>query len=134
MSDTLKGTKVLWVEDDMFLTDILAKRLTNEGAEVVHATNGEDALKLLEKHAPQVILLDILLSGIDGFEVLKRVKTNDKVKHIPVILLSNLGQKNDIDKGKELGAANFMVKATVTLDEIVQELKRVAAMGGSSTA
>src|SRR3989338_3510950 len=109
MAETLKGTKVLWVEDDMFLTDILVKKLSAEGANVLHANNGEEALKLLESEKPQVILLDILLSGIDGFEVLRRVKTDDKVKHIPVILLSNLGQKADLDKGKELGATKFMI-------------------------
>jgi CheY-like chemotaxis protein len=70
-------------------------------------------------------LLDILLSGMDGFEILKRIKEDEKTRHIPVILLSNLGQKEDIEKGKALGAARFLVKAMVTLDEIIEEMKAV---------
>jgi two-component system phosphate regulon response regulator PhoB/two-component system alkaline phosphatase synthesis response regulator PhoP len=66
-----------------------------------------------------------LLSGIDGFEILKRIKANDSLKKIPVILLSNLGQKSDVEKGTTLGAAKFLVKATMTLDEIVDEIQQV---------
>jgi DNA-binding response OmpR family regulator len=74
---------------------------------------------------PDIILLDILLPGLNGFQVLEKVKANDKSKNIPVILLSNLGQKEDIEKGVKLGAAKFLVKATVTLDEIVDEITKV---------
>ena len=115
----------MWVEDDKFLSDIIARKLSLQGCALVHATEGEEALKLLQSENPDLILLDILLSGIDGFEILKRIKENPKTKHIPVILLSNLGQKSDVDKGKALGAARFLIKATVTLDEIVEEIKRV---------
>ena len=115
----------MWVEDDKFLSDIIARKLSTEGCGLVHATEGEQALKLLEKEKPDLILLDILLSGLDGFEILKRIKDNAETKNTPVILLSNLGQKSDIDKGKTLGAARFLIKATVTLDEIVEEIKTV---------
>ena len=121
----LAGKKIMWVEDDKFLSDIIARKLSMQGCSLLHATEGEEALRMLEKEQPDLILLDILLSGIDGFEILKRLKSGEKTKHIPVILLSNLGQKEDIEKGKTLGAARFLIKATVTLDEIVEEIKTV---------
>lgn len=121
----LSGKKIMWVEDDKFLSDIIARKLSMQGCILVHATEGEEALRVLEKELPDLILLDILLSGIDGFEILRRIKANDKTRHIPVILLSNLGQKEDVDKGTKAGAARFLIKATVTLDEIVEEIKTV---------
>lgn len=124
-SSGLSGKKIMWVEDDKFLSDIIARKLSAQGCTLSHATEGEDALRMLEKETPDLILLDILLSGIDGFEILRRVKSNEKTRAIPVILLSNLGQKEDVEKGKSLGAARFLIKATVTLDEIVDEMKAV---------
>lgn len=123
--DSLEGRKVLWVEDDKFLSDIIARKLSHEKALLIHTVEGEEALRLAEKEQPSVIMLDILLPGIDGFEILSRLKSNAKTKDIPVILLSNLGQKVDLDKGRELGAVRFLIKATVTLDEIVGEIKAV---------
>ncbi|MDO8594411.1 MAG: response regulator [bacterium] len=121
----LSGKKIMWVEDDKFLSDIIARKLSAQGCVLSHATEGEEALRLLEKEQPDLILLDILLPGLSGFEILTRIMANEKTKHIPVILLSNLGQKADIEKGKSLGAVRFLIKATVTLDEIVEEIKTV---------
>jgi CheY-like chemotaxis protein len=122
---SLEGKKVMWVEDDNFLSEIIARKLLNEKCVLVHAFDGEKALALAETEQPNIILLDILLPGIDGYQILSRLKGNSITKNIPVILLSNLGQKNDIEKGKTLGAARFIVKATVTLDEIIDEIKEV---------
>ncbi len=124
-STDLAGKKIMWVEDDKFLSEIIARKLSMQGCVLFHATEGTEALKILEKEELDLILLDILLSGIDGFEILKRIKSGEKTKHIPVILLSNLGQKEDIEKGKMLGAARFLIKAMMTLDEIVEEIKTV---------
>lgn len=121
----LAGKKIMWVEDDKFLSDIIARKLSTQGCILFHATEGEEALRMLQKERPDLVLLDILLSGIDGFEILERIKSNEGTKHTPVILLSNLGQKADIEKGRTLGAARFLVKATVTLDEIIEEIKTV---------
>lgn len=121
----LKGQKIMWVEDDKFLSDIIARKLSLQGCSLVHATDGETALTLVETEKPDLILLDILLPGVDGYEILKRLKNGQNTKKIPVILLSNLGQKDDVEKGKSLGAARFLIKATVTLDEIVEEIKAV---------
>ena len=128
----LQGRKIMWVEDDKFLSDIIARKLSAQGSALFHASDGDTALKILESESPDVVLLDILLSGIDGYEILKRMKANEKTKHIPVILLSNLGQKGDVEKGKALGAARFLIKATVTLDEIVEEIKTVLKENGKS--
>ncbi|HEY4479705.1 MAG TPA: response regulator [Candidatus Paceibacterota bacterium] len=123
---SLASKKIMWVEDDVFLSDIIARKLSNEGSKLIHAANGNDVFDMAKKEKPDVILLDILLPGKDGFHVLEQLKAVSETKEIPVILLSNLGQKSDIEKGEKLGAARFLVKATVTLDEIVDEIKKFA--------
>jgi len=122
---SIEGKKIMWIEDDKFLSDVIARKLSKERCKLIHAADGEQALVVLEKELPDIVLLDILLPGLDGFEILSRIKANEKTKNIPIIILSNLGQKADIEKGKKLGAACFLVKATVTLDEIIEEVKAV---------
>lgn len=126
-SPQLAGKTIMWVEDDKFLSDIIGRKLQAEKCTLLHAGTGEEAFRLLERTVPDIILLDILLIGMDGFEILRRIKSQSKTKSIPVILLSNLGQKEDIEKGKTLGAARFLIKAMVTLDEIVATIKAVLA-------
>lgn len=121
----LAGKKLLWVEDDRFLKDIITVRLANEGCLLLHAGDESEAFSLLEKERPDVVLLDILLPGTDGFEILKKLKTTESTKNIPVILLSNLSQQADIERGKNGGAEKFLVKSTVTLDEIINEIRDV---------
>lgn len=119
------GVKVLLVEDDSFLRDICAKKLTKEGFSVFEILNGEQALKNLEKIEPDIILLDIILPAIDGFEVLKQIRSNKnkKIKQTPVIMLSNLGQEDDVKKALELGANDYLIKAHFTTEEIVEKIK-----------
>ena len=117
----------MWVEDDNFLSGLIGKKLGNEKAILFHANNGEDAVAMVEKEKPDVLLLDILLPGMTGLQVLQKIKSNSATKDIPVLLLSNLGQKADIDKGAQLGAEKFLIKATLSLDEIIKEVKRVIA-------
>lgn len=121
----LSGKKVMWVEDDTFLSAILEKKLSNEGCVLVHANNGEEALKIVEKEMPDIILLDVLLPGMNGFETLKQIKSQPKLESIPVIFLTNFGQDEDIEKGKELGADRFIVKAMTPLDEVMMEMEKV---------
>jgi DNA-binding response OmpR family regulator len=123
----LEGKKIMWVEDDQFLNDIIARKLSTTKCLCYHSNEGEEALKIISKEIPDIVMLDIILSGIDGFEILRRIKSDPKIKHIPVILLSNLGQTSDIEKGKNLGAVRFLVKATVTPDEIIEQIKEVLA-------
>jgi len=123
-NDGLGGRKILWVEDDKFLSDIIARKLSNQNCNLIHAITGEEALAHIEEDMPDIVMLDLLLPGMNGFQVLQKIKSNPKTKHIPVILLSNLGQQSDVEKGETLGAAKFLIKATVTLDEIVKEIKK----------
>ena len=123
--DKLKGKKVMWVEDDQFLSEMIAKKLRDQGAELEFAGTGEEASDKIKEAKPDVLLLDILLPGKTGYDVLKEMKQDDGMKDTPVILFSNLGQQEDIDKGYELGADKFLVKATVDLDGVVDEINEL---------
>ncbi len=119
----LAGKKVMWVEDDQLLGDVVAKVISNHGATVVRAMDGEEAIRVVETEAPDIVVLDILLPKADGFKVLETIKQNPKLMHIPVILFSNLSSREDIEKGLSLGALKFIVKATIVPNEIVDEIK-----------
>lgn len=116
--------KVLIVEDDSFLRELVVKKLLGENFEVAEGVDGEDGLKKAqEEKGIDIILLDIILPGIQGFDVLAKLKENPKTANIPVIILSNLGQKEDIEKGMKLGATDFMIKAHFTPSEIIEKIK-----------
>lgn len=116
----LNGKKVLLVEDDRSFAKIVESKLTKVGCGLMHAENGNESLALLEKETPDAIILDILLpGGMDGFAVLEKIKANEKSKKIPVVILSNLGELTDIDKGMSLGAFRYIVKASIVPNEIV---------------
>jgi len=119
------GAKVLLVEDDSFLRDICQKKLIKEGFNVDMAVNGEEAVKKVDEFKPEIVLLDIILPAMDGFEVLKRIRShNDEaIKTMPVIMLTNLGQEEDVKKALELGASDYLVKAHFTTEEIVKKIK-----------
>lgn len=123
----LAGKKILWVEDDKFLKDIITKKLSSTGSVLLHASTGDEALDIISKEKPDIAVLDIILPGMNGFEILQKMKEKPEGKNIPVIFLSNLDQKSDIERGKTLGASRFFVKATGSLDEIVDELEVVLA-------
>ncbi len=120
-----RGKKILVVEDDQLLLDLCCKKLQKEGFDVDIAIDGNTALEKIISNKPDLILLDLVLPGIDGFEILKKIRedSDDKIKKIPVIILSNLGQESDIEKGKKLGATDYFIKASVTMDEIARKVK-----------
>jgi CheY-like chemotaxis protein len=114
----LSGKKILVVEDDQFLSAVLLKKLQNEKCEVSHAMTAEEAIaKSLDK--PDIMLLDLILPGANGLDILKKVKDNPDTKSIPVVILSNLSQQEDMDRAKELGAERFLVKAMSTPEDIL---------------
>lgn len=119
--------KILIVEDDAFLAGIYAGKFEKEGFKVVLAQDGELALKTAKKELPDIVLLDILLPKLDGFEVLEQLKADAGLRHIPVILLTNLGQKEDVDRGLKLGAADYLIKAHFMPAETVDKVKKVLA-------
>lgn len=115
--------KILLVEDDKFLRELISKKLSSEGFDVKEAIDGEDGLRALKEGKPDLILLDLILPGIDGFEVLVRVKEDAVSSLVPVIILSNLGQREDVEKGLKLGAVDYLVKAHFTPNEIIEKVK-----------
>lgn len=120
-----KDTKILLVEDDKFLVDIFATRLQNAGYDITTADNGEAAIALaIEKH-PHLILLDIILPQMDGWEVLEKLQKEELTKHIPVILLTNLGHEEDVEKGLKSGATGYLIKAQYTPTEVVNKVKEI---------
>lgn len=116
------GKKILWVEDDKLLGSILFKKFQTIGHTVLFAKDGLETLAILEKETPDIIILDVLLPGMNGFEILQKIKANEKLRNIPVIMLSNMSKQSDMDKAKMLGVQKFMVKVTVSLDEIIKEV------------
>lgn len=120
-----RRASILIVEDDKFLRDLLSQKLKREGFNTIDAIDGEEGLKLAKEKNPDLILLDIILPSLDGFEVLKRLKSDKSTSAVPVIVLSNLGQKEDMEKAISGGAEDFMVKAHFTPGEIVARIKSV---------
>lgn len=118
---------VLLVEDDSFLANIYKTKFELEGFKVSVAENGELGLKEAKKKKPDLILLDILLPKMDGFTVLGHLKEDRELKNTPVILLTNLGQKDDVEKGLELGAADYLIKAHFKPSETVEKVRSVLA-------
>lgn len=118
------NSKVFIVEDDAFISSLLVKKLSAAGATVETVNNGEAALEAIKKFQPNVILMDIMLPGIDGLQVLQQVKADAELRAIPVIMLSNLGEKTQIDQAKKTGAINFLIKATMSVDEIAAEARK----------
>jgi len=122
---TYDKINVLIVEDDVFLCQIYQKKFEMEGFKVSTADNGEKGLSEAQKKKPNIILLDILLPKMDGFAVLEKLKSGADTKEIPVILLTNLGQKEDVDKGLAVGAADYLIKAHFKPSEVVDKVKKV---------
>ena len=119
-----KSIHVLLVEDDTFLLDIYKKKFEMEGIKVSTCDNGEKCLTDVKKKKPDIILLDILLPKLDGFSVLEKLKTDSATKSIPVILLTNLGQRDDVERGLKLGAFDYLIKAHFKPSEIVDKIKK----------
>jgi len=125
---------ILIVEDDAFLRGLISKKLISAGFNVLEAIDGASGIKKTRQEKPDLILLDLLLPSIDGFEVLSEIKKDPITSPIPVIILSNLGQKEDIDKGLKLGADDYLIKAQFTPEEIVIKIKKTFEKNGTPAA
>ena len=117
--------QVFFVEDDILLLEVMEKFLRQAGYSVVIAKDGAEAVEALKTVTPHLILLDILLPHIDGFEILKHIKEDPRISSVPVVILSNYGSENDVKKGLELGAREYLVKASLTPEEIVDRVKKI---------
>lgn len=116
---------ILLVEDDPFLSDIYITKLKEAGFEVDAAGNGEEAVKKAVEKKPDLILLDIVLPKFDGWEVLKKIKSDASLKTIPAVILSNLGQETEVQKGIDLGAVKYLIKAHFTPSEVAEEIAKI---------
>jgi len=116
---------ILLIEDEEMLANMYETKFKNDGYNLVKALDGETGLKLAQENKPDIILLDIIMPKLDGFSVLKKLKEIDKLKNVPVILLTNLGQDEDIKKGQALGSAGYLVKANLTPAEVVAKVKEL---------
>jgi len=117
--------KILIVEDDKFLRELVVTSLTKKNYIVLEALDGEEGIKKTKEEKPDLVLLDLVLPGMDGFEVLTQIKSDPAVSSIPVIIFSNLGQKEDVEKGLALGASGYLVKAHFVLSEVVAKIKQL---------
>ena len=117
--------KILIVEDDKFLRELITRKLVNEGYQPIEATNGEEGVRTAKSEKPDLILLDLILPGIDGFEALARIRKDQETANLPVIILSNLGQKEDIERGLKLGATDYLIKAHFSLGEIIEKIASI---------
>lgn len=117
--------KVLLIEDDEFIRDLYKRQLDIGDLFTYAFSNGKDGLEAAQKNQYDVILLDIMLPGMNGLDVLRNLKQNDATKNIPVIMLTNLGQDAVIKEGFTLGAIGYLIKASFTPDQVVQEVKKI---------
>ena len=118
--------KILLVEDDPFLIDIYTTKFRDSGFEIEVIKNGEGAFDKIKKICPDIVLLDIILPQVSGWEILKELKNDAKLKNIKVVILSNLGQAEEIKKGNDLGADKYIVKAYYTPAEVVEEVRKIS--------
>lgn len=120
-----KKEKILIVEDDLYINKMYQLKLNLEGYDVEIAENGKIGVEKAKSFKPDIMLLDILMPEMDGFEVLQKVKADADTKNIPVLIMSNLGQEDHIQKGKELGAVGYIVKTQYTPAKVVETIKEV---------
>lgn len=117
--------KILIVEDDFFLLEIYAHKFANAHFDIITARDGEEALTLIKKEKPDVILLDLMLPKVDGIEVLRILKKDSASSSIPVVVLTNRGEREIIEKAASLGAKAYITKITYTPTEVVSKVKAV---------
>lgn len=119
---------VLIVEDDPFYSKIYKTKLAKENLNALLASNGNDAIKTIkEQGAPALVLLDLIMPGKDGFETLAEIKQDPTMKDVPVVVLSNLSQEEDINRVKALGASEYLIKSNISIQEVVDKIKNSLA-------
>jgi DNA-binding response OmpR family regulator len=117
--------KILLVEDDSFLIDIYTTKLKESGFSVEVASEGDEAIRKAKEEEFDLVLLDIVLPKVDGWDILRQIKAESKLKDLKVIIISNLSQKEEVEKGMNLGAEKYLIKAHYTPSEVAKEIKEV---------
>ena len=123
----MAGKTILIVEDESLLGNLLKQRLEHEGFIVIWCKDGQEAVNVLRSKKPDLILLDLILPKISGFELLETMQADPQLERAPVIITSNLGQDSDVARGQSLGAIEYFVKAKVSIEELVDHVKTMVA-------
>ncbi len=119
------GKKILVIEDDHFLSSLMKARLEKEGFSAIQAFDGEEAFSYLKQNKPDLIIMDLIMPKVSGFELLENISVDPQISRIPVMILSNLGQESDIQKVKRLGATQYFVKVKTSIDDLVTKVKDI---------
>lgn len=120
--------KILIAEDDHFLANAYRVKLEKEQFEVQVASDGDECLKMIKKDKPDVLVLDLIMPMKDGFSVLEELRKDDTYKKLPIVVASNLGQAEDIERSKSLGANDYIIKSHMSLDDIVKIIRKYASV------
>jgi len=119
--------KILLAEDDPFIVDIYTTKLKQAALEVEVVSEGDEVLEKVRQYKPDLLLLDIVLPTMNGWEILRAIRQSDDLKNLPVVILSNLYQKDEVEKGLKFGALKYLIKAHYTPSEVVEEVKKILA-------
>jgi len=130
----MNNARILLIEDDKFLRKACEISLKKRGLTVISAIDGEEGLGLAHTSAPDLILLDMLMPKLSGFETLEALKKDERTRGIPVVMISNSSVDSDIQKAKELGAAGYLVKASLSLQELGNHVFAFLEGTGPTTA
>ncbi|MDD5145413.1 MAG: response regulator [Candidatus Pacebacteria bacterium] len=114
--------KILLIEDEEIMVNLLQKKLAKEGYNISVARDGEEGLEKMRESAPDLVLLDIIMPKKGGFEVMAEMISDEKLKEIPVIVISNSGQPVELDKAKKLGARDWLIKTEFDPQEIIEKV------------
>ena len=120
-----KKILIALVEDDQLIAEMYVTKFKKEGFDIQHALDGLAGLELVKKINPDIILLDIIMPKLDGFQVLQQLRAEVAFKATPIILLTNLGQEEDVEKGRQLGATDYFIKTNFTPAAIVDKVKAI---------
>jgi len=118
-----KNCKILIIDDDLFILEMYVLKFKAEGFQVNTATDGRSGLEKIKEYKPDVVLLDVVMPTLDGFEVLQELKKQKAPRQFKIVLLTNLGQKEDVERGMQLGADDYVIKAHFTPSEVVEKVK-----------
>jgi DNA-binding response OmpR family regulator len=117
--------KVMLIEDDKFLSSLLRARLEKDGVTVIQMFDGENAIQCLSEERPDLVVLDLIMPKINGFEVLKSLSMTPGIDQTPVIIVSNLAQDSDIEKARQLGAKAYFVKVKISIDDLIGKIENL---------
>lgn len=124
---TNEPKKIMIIEDDRFLSSLMKARLEKEGFMVAQAFDGEEPMQTLKQDLPALIILDLIMPKVTGFEVLQMISITPQLDKVPVVIVSNLAQDSDIEKARQLGAREYFIKVKISIDDLVGKIKSLVA-------